>query len=218
MYTRKQALAYARQHRTCPPLNIRNNPAFKKEVARHISQCPFCSTGLFSDTDDWDLLAGKLKKDFGHLIKSKKAEQEIVPGQVRSIHSDMACWYKGYYYTPPDVFILDVGGGSENAVTVAQIYHDLTLAGPGDLIVGDRRKFPYEFFIEAWNIYTLTASRVGSLITNLPDKVVKAVQHMDKDPDYLPDWADCLTSFVDEDPRLYFRDLEIEVGLPWGNQ
>ena len=56
MYTRKQALAIAKQVRTCPPQEVRDNPEHSRENKRHMAICPFCSTEIHEALDACQIL------------------------------------------------------------------------------------------------------------------------------------------------------------------
>lgn len=171
MYSRKQALALARQFRTCPPVDVRGNN-----------------------------------------LKGTR-DKNIREGQIRILNKDLCCWREGYYYNEPIVVILKDQEGINGDILVAQTWHDIYLASPGDLVVpGTLRTEFDEFFIETWNIYTLKKQNLGPCLGKITGDVVEKTLKMQEDPNFLPDWAPRLIPLVEDDPRLYFQRLEIETG------
>jgi hypothetical protein len=212
MYTRKQALALARQLRTCPPLSVKNDRKHEEQLRRHTAICPFCATVLRDEIEALDVLSEKLKTSFSKLPAALAAE----PGQVRAVDPGLSCWRDNYFYNPPEVVVLETGPG--NMVQVAQIWTDNALAGPGDLVLPDRmRKGFSELFIEPWNIYTLNKSFLGACTGALDPAVIDSVLKMADTPNWRPDWALPPMPMKENDPRIYFRELEIEVGYTFAS-
>lgn len=215
MYTRKQALSLAKQFRTCPPLFIRNNPDFKEENENHLKICPFCSVrsiqgGSTEGVLEWQALSESYKKQF----QEDRGSLSILPGQIRQVKSDLGCWRDDLYYNPPLVLVLNVPDDEiSHGVQVAQVWQDLALASPGDLIPPENLIAGFEeLFIETWNVYTLRKSDLGAYLGEVPSKVVDGALKMNEDPEHLPDYARRALPLIDEDPRLYFQELEIETG------
>ena len=206
MYTRKQALALAKQFRTCPPTSIKQDSRHAQQVEAHNQICPFCTTFLKEDIDAWDAFIRHLESDFPLTPENPPA----APGQIRKIDPGLACWNDNYYYTPPDVLVLST---DNSIIKVAQIWPDMTLAGPGDLLVPRNLiNGLVELFIEPWNIYALDQSFLGPCTGTVDNQVVKAVLQMDEAPDFLPSWAIVPIPFKENDPRQFFRELEVETG------
>lgn len=212
MYTRKQALALARQLRTCPPLSVKNDRKYEGQVRRHTEICPFCATALKDNLEALDVLSEKLKTTFAKAPAAQAAE----PGQVRAVDPGLSCWRDDYFYTAPEVAVIETGPG--NMVQVAQIWTDTALAGPGDLVLPDSMMKGFsELFIEPWNIYTLDKSFLGACTGTLDPAVIESVIKMADTPDYQPDWALNPMPMKENDPRIYFRELEIEVGYTFAS-
>jgi hypothetical protein len=118
------------------------------------------------------------------------------------------------FYHPPLVVVLAECPSIPEAVQVAQVYHDTLLAGPGDLIIEDPESPLGPFFIECWNRYTLRRQDLGDLLLKLSGDRVEAAIAMGQDASALPVWAPLPISMTGEnDPRLAFRRMEIEVGF-----
>ena len=212
MYTRKQALALARQLRTCPPLSVKNDRKYDGQVRRHTAICPFCATALRDDIEALDILSEKLKTSFA----KDPMPPETAPGQIRAIDPGLSCWRDDYFYNSPEVAVLETGPG--DMVQVAQIWTDTALAGPGDLVLPDRMMTGFsELFIEPWNIYTLDRSFLGACTGTLDSAVIESVITMADRPDYRPNWALTPMPMKENDPRMYFRALEIEVGYTFAS-
>jgi len=210
MNSRKHALALARRFRTCPPSNAVSLPETDARMAAHRRRCPLC-TDLGHDAS-WELIARRIAE----LNPASPASTSTMPtpGQLVPIASRLACWREDLFYTPPVVLVLSVCERLAGAVQVAQVYHDVLLAGPGDLIVRDPVFGPDAFFIECWNRYTLRHEDLAAPLAVLPASVVQAVDAMGRDPSALPAWAPLPVALIDEnDPRLAFRRMEVEVGF-----
>jgi len=209
MYTRKKALALAKQFRTCPPPFIRNHPDFKVENENHLKICPFCSIGSLQGVQDWQELSEKLKTQF----LADDGQGDILSGQIRQVKPELGCWRDELYYNPPVVLVLNCIGDIDDAVQVAQIWQDTALAAPGDLVLPDDLIAGFEeLFIETWNIYTLRKSDLGGCLGTVSSQVLAQALKMNQSPEELPDWARRPLPMVDEDPRIYFRKVEMETG------
>ena len=212
MYTRKQALAFAIQIRTCPPPDVRNQKEYQTENKRHRDICPFCSTDIKNEIDAWNVLSENFKKRINptNLHDDKK---NIKNGQLRILNKNFCRWQEGYYYTAPVVIVLKDQCEIDDEILVAQTWHDIYLASPGDLVVPEMlRTGSYEFFIEPWNVYTLKKQYLGPYLGQAADDVVEQTLKMHEDPNILPDWAPRLLPLIEEDPRQYFQELEIKTG------
>lgn len=220
MRTRKTALTLAKQFRTCPPGMIAGEIKNHMHYHTHLSLCPYCAAGRADDMADWRDIAEKIhgarqKADKETASGSRRAKR-MRPGQLRLIKPELTRWQDGYYYSPPLVMVLDTRSEIEDDIFVAQTYHDTALAGPGDLIVPRKKTGlgDMDLFVETWNIYTLKASFLGpALGKNLGADAIQAVFEMSRVPDCLPEWAPMPRPFIDDnDPRIFFRKLEIQVG------
>ena len=212
MYTRKQALAFARQLRTCPPPEIRNDADYSKENKYHNEICPFCSTNLKDEIDAWSLLSERYNKKFKPPALEKNSKH-IRPGQIRVLDKKLCCWQKGYYYNEPVVIVLEVKGKLPDTVLVAQTWHDIYLASPCDLVVPETlRTGVDEFFIEPWNIYTLEKKYLGQCLGTAAGDVATRTLALHENPDILPLWDPRRMPLAADDPRLYFQTLEIKTG------
>lgn len=213
MHTRKQALALARQLRTCPPSRVKDDPFFSRKVQRHIEICPFCATDLKEETDTFRDLAAKLDREFS----LGREDAGIRSGQVRALDPGLSCWRGDFFYTPPEVMVLETGPG--DIVQVAQVWQDTALAGPGDLVVPADAGIPGfgGFFIETWNIYTLDRRFLASCLGTLDPRVIQDIFRMKDTPDYLPEYALRPMPLKENDPRIYFRELEIETSYTFAS-
>ena len=210
MYSRKFALTLAKQYRTCPPSEVRNDPSQRLEYDRHLAICPYCSMQKREEHDAWIDLSSKIE-DLLWEARSYK-EEEVCPGQFRFLRKELCRWRDGLFYNPPLVLILENTGVISDDVLVAQIYHDISLAGPGDLILMDTHTPAGDLFVESWNIYTLKASDLGVSLGSIPPEIINTIKALEKEPDAYPDWTVLPRPLTVNDPRIYFRELEIEVG------
>jgi hypothetical protein len=210
MNSRKHALALARRFRTCPPSNAVSLPETDARMAAHRRRCPLCAEP--GHDAPWELIAQRIA-DLNPASPASTSPMPA-PGQLAPIAPRLACWREDLFYTPPLVLVLSVCEHLAGAVQVAQVYHDVLLAGPGDLIVEDPVLGVDSFFIECWNRYTLRREDLAAPLAVLPVTVVQAVEAMGRDPSALPAWAPIPVALIDEnDPRLAFRRMEVEVGL-----
>ena len=161
--------------------------------------------------DPWEKLASKLQ-GIRSLARSHAIDKQIIEGQLRPIMSALGKWREGYYYNPPLVLVLEIRQAISDDILVAQTYHDIYLAGPGDLILTEERSSTGPLFLESWNTYTLKACNLDTSLEQLPVEIVKAVRALEKDPEAYPAWAMHPRPFTQNDARLYFRQLEVEVG------
>lgn len=208
MFSRKQSLTLAKQDRLCPPASVTNNPEYNTQVKHHIAICPFCSTGMSDDLEHWEALAESFP-----VSPEQKEPTPVALGQLRYIKKKRAGWRDGNYYTPPMVLTLDIPSDIPDAVTVAQTYSDITLAGRGDLILENDQSNFSELFIECWNTYSLRIEDLDELVSEVSPEVADAAIEMRKSPDYLPDWAMLPAPMTENDPRIFFREMEVEVGF-----
>jgi len=216
MYSRKRALALAKQYRTCPPIPIRSDPSQKAGMRRHRAICPYCADDSPAQDDAWYGLADSIE---GRLSTGPGKTRRIrpMPGQIRAIRADLARWREDRYYNPPAVMILHAIPDLPDALSVAQVYHDDALAGPGDLMLTERQTGFADLFIETWNTYTLKAAYLGPVLGRVGPDIVRAVKALEEDSDDYPVWAPHPIPFQDEDPRLYFRELEVEAGYTFAS-
>jgi len=211
MYSRKLALTLSKQYRTCPPPEVRNDPSQRLAHEQHLSICPYCSMQKREEHEAWIDFSTKIEDLFWQAKRTYKIE-EVCPGQFRFLRGDLGRWRESLFYNPPMVLVLENTGVISDDVLVSQIYHDISLAGPGDLILTDSRTPAGDLFVESWNIYTLKASDLGASLGCVPPEIINAVKSLEKEPDEYPDWAILPRPFTVNDPRIYFRELEVEVG------
>ncbi len=216
MYTRKLALSLAKQNRLCPPPNVKNDSTHEEEIKKHLEICPFCSTGMNDDLDEMADLSESFSKKFSHL-KTLSEPGALTAGQIRAIKYNLGCWNDGYYYNPPAVMILEVTCNISDDILVAQIYDDISLASPGDIIIQNELSEDEGLFIQTRNIYTLKAEYLCEYLGQIPETVIEAVLKIDSNPEYFPEWAALPMPLKEDDPRKYFQELEIEVGYTFSS-
>jgi len=67
-------------------------------------------------------------------------------------------------------------------------------------------------FIETWHTYSLTEESLGPVAADLSDELAEWVLRMGKNPKDMPEWGVLCPPMGENDPRVYFRQLEVEVG------
>jgi hypothetical protein len=209
MYTRKTALALAIQARTCPLPDIVDDPAHAQQNRQHLAICPFCSTRRSHELDACRELARSLGKKNSPFPKPPPIE----PGQIWRIDPALTCWRDHFYYSPPAVVVVKKPEPGNPGLLAAQIWHDIFLAGPADLVVTPEDS-PYngQIFIETWNVYTLKEPYLTHYLGRISPGQTTDILRMNQDPKYLPPDAMALLPLEENDPRHYFRKMEIETG------
>jgi hypothetical protein len=205
----RPALALAKQYRTCPPLRVLEDPAAGAFAQEHLSVCPYCKAQRGAEKE-WAELVESLQAQFPAQML---AEEEVRPGQIRFVCPQMAVWRGGLFYNPPGVLVLEKTDGVPDGYRVAQIYHDVSLAAPGDLVVDDGRTGAGDLMVECWNTYSMKGSYLGPAVGRLSEEALAAVTQMEKDLQALPTWAVKPPPLEEHDVRLYLRELEVEVGF-----
>lgn len=211
MTSRRESLQIARQYRTCPPPEILENPAHAEAVAAHIKICPYCAEGEPAGKDPWEALS----RELGMVLEETGAGPKIesaAPGQIRQVRAELGQWRDSLYYNPPMVLVLGTVSEISGAVTVAQIYDDPLMAGPGDLILTEEDLSLGPLFIEPWNIYTLSGDSLGPVIDCVPGHILEAVKTMTEDETAYPNWAQRPVPMTEHDVRITFRRIEVESG------
>lgn len=210
MYSRKLALSIAKQYRTCPPPAVMDSPENEKYVEQHLAVCPYCSTRARKDGKNWSHIADKVKNSF---ISADRAEMQSEPaaGQLRYLSTDLCKWSDGYFYNPPMVLILRISSEKSDVLEVAQVYNDIVLAAPGDLILDKEQSGIGDIFIECWNRYSLKRNYLEPTVGHIGEKVLEAVKSIGKDPGPYPPWAVQPRPLEKEDYRISFRELERQV-------
>lgn len=210
MYSRKIALSHARQIRKCPPYAILKDPNHAANVERHLAVCPYCRENL----DEMSSMARLAEKLAGTSTVDEAGDVfEPAPGQIRYIRSDKADWSQGYYFNPPMLVVLDLTQKISDDIRVAQIYDDIGLAGPGDLILNEEQTGTGELFVECWNTYTLKAAYLGTLVGQVSSPVMDAILRQEADPEDIPSWTPLPFPLRENDPRIHFRKLEVETAF-----
>jgi hypothetical protein len=130
----------------------------------------------------------------------------------------MVGWRDGLFYNPPLVLVLETTQEISNEVLVSQTYFDISLAGPGDLILTDQQTPVGDLFVEPWNTYTLRGADLGEVLGCVDTELIDAVKSLEKNLGAHPDWAMLPRPFGDHDPRIYFRELEVEVGYAFSSR
>jgi hypothetical protein len=209
MYTRKTALALAIQARTCPPPHILDDPDHARDIARHLAVCPFCSTRRSGELDACRYLGRSLEKQ----IPRSSRPLPIQPRQIWQIDPALAGWRDRFYYSSPAVVVVIPPEPDIPGLLAAQIWHDLYLAGPGDLVVTpEDSPMDKRIFIETWNLYTLDPAYLTRYLGRIPAGTTADILKMNENPDHLPDNAMVLLPLEENDPRHAFRKIEIETG------
>lgn len=219
MYSRKIALSLAKQYRKCPPPGIMEDPSHQRAWENHRAVCPYCSGKETESRTAWDTLAHELERI--HLPVEKAypdARKPVRPGQFRFVRPDAGVWRENYFYTPPIVFIIKRIPAIPEAILAAQIYHDIHLAAPGDLIVTADESALGPLFVECWNTYTLKKTLLGPPLDTAPERVVDAVLKCENQPEFSPEWAMLPRPLTENDPRIFFRELELEVAYTFSSQ
>lgn len=207
MVSRRQALTFARQYRTCPPPRVARDKTQANEIKKHLAICPYCATAG-ATAAVWEKL--------GHAIAAlgsgqKQRTTRVQPGDIRPVRPEKAVWRDSLYFSPPWVMVVAPLGPT--AFRVAQTFHDNTLAGPGDLVLPLSLTRNTEGFIEAWNTYPLLAEDLGPLIWRPRPVDRNAILAYCNDPSRLPAWGTVPAPLIEHDPRIYFRQLETEVAF-----
>lgn len=185
----------ARQVRGCPPddLVLAENP--DRNLVEHLEVCPFCRDlrrGGAERSAELSL-ARRLPKEW-----TDEPASALDEGQVRSLRADLAGWGpKRLFHHPPLVLITKRATGFGDGLSVAQVYDDPRLMGPGDLLLTD------DLFAETWNTYTLRADYLDRLIATVPTATLQAVIELA---------AKELLPLAEHHPITAFRRLELEVG------
>jgi len=212
----KESLSIAKQVRCCPPPGLKSN-GYEKFLKKHMGLCPYCGTDLsIYDNNDapWEKLADRLQR----ALKKSKSEGPIKKGELRRIASRLAGWRDGFYYNPPLVIVYEVDADFPEIVQVVQVYDDILLAGPGDLILTeDMTNGTGSLLVECWNSYTIKASFLDPTISVLSEEIMDAVCEMVTNEAYTPSWALLPPPMTEHDPRRYFRKLEVDVAYTFGS-
>lgn len=184
------------QVRGCPPNAILHEKERSAELERHLRSCPFCSEELEEGSPG----SGSTE---AFPLRSKGVAEALSqvkePGQVWSVRRDLGGWGPGNrYFNPPLVMVVSRLEAPASSVRVVQVYHDLRLAGPGDVSLGEG------MFAEPWNSFTLAESDLEKLWLSSPRSTLKEVQQAVQSPfTPLPE---------DSPPSLEaFRRMEVEV-------
>ncbi len=219
MYSRKIALSLAKQYRKCPPLPIMADPSREQAWINHLAICPYCSGKDHGSRTEVHTSAHHMKRTYPSGDTSKMdREWPVRPGQVRFARADPGVWRENYFYTPPMVLIIKRTISIPGAVLVVQIYHDIQMAAPGDLIVTADDSPLGPLFVECWNTYTLKESLLGPSLDTLPERVMDVALKCRKQPEFCPQWGILPRPLVENDPRIFFRELELEVAHTFASQ
>ena len=217
MNDRKRALMMARQYRTCPPDDVKDDPSAAPMVRRHVAGCSLCGTQTREADAPWQALARELEKVFWEGQKTSESP-DPKPGQLRCLNPLSRPWRTDRFYNPPMVLILECLSphGAVHRVRAALIFPDIRLAAPGDLIVSLERSGEGDIFVESWNIITLSRDYLGPLVDTVSSEIMVAVEALAGDPEAYPAWAMMPRLFFPRgsespDPRREFRKLERDV-------
>ena len=67
-------------------------------------------------------------------------------------------------------------------------------------------------FIETWHTYSLTEESLGPVAADLLHELAEWVLRMGENPKDMPEWGVLCPPMGENDPRVYFRQLEVAVG------
>jgi len=219
MYSRKIALSLAKQYRTCPPPRIQADATQKKACENHRAVCPYCSGQDREALRAWDVLEQQMNRVDSSVEKTSPDNNPPArAGQLRYVRPESGLWREKHFYTPPVVLVIQNTISIPGAVLVAQTYHDIQMAAPGDLIVTNDDSACGPLFVECWNTYTIEETLLGPPLDNLPDQVLEAVQAYESRPDFCPGWAMLPRPLGENDARGFFRELELEVAYTFSSR
>lgn len=204
---RKTALSDARELRTCPPPEFRDDPIHRDRYLRHRSGSPRCARPDAPTTLLRFLarLPAEAAVDLGNPLPS--------PGHLRFVRAERGGWRGDLHMNPPLVLVLEAAG---DRVRASQTYPDVLLAGPGDLILPPALTGLPELFAESWNRYDLRPRDLGPAVGQVSPAIARAAAELDVHPDELPGWALRPRPLTAGDPRHEFRRLEREVAAVFG--
>ena len=115
-------------------------------------------------------------KEFFSPAENIPGKTRVSAGQLRFLKPEMAGWHNRYFYNPPCVLVLETNNKIADEILVAQIYHDITMAAPGDLILDEARSGAGGIFVECWNTYTLKSSYLGPIVGTVTPEIIEAVK------------------------------------------
>ena len=218
MHSRKLSLTLAKKYRTCPPPEVRDDPNQHQEYGQHLRICPYCSDPDSAERDAWETLGRNLTDLSKEKGQQPVKEQKVAAGQLRFVRHDLVGWRDALFYNPPMVLVLEKSLAISDDVLVSQTYPDVSMAGPGDLILMDRQTRVGGLFVECWNTYTLKGADLGERLGYVDTEIIDEVKSLEMNPDIYPAWAMIPKPFAVHDPRIYFRELEVEVGYAFSSR
>ena len=175
--------------------------------------------GTMESRAAWDTLAQEMERMHPSVEKPKLDDgRPLRPGQFRFVRPDAGVWRENYFYTPPMVFIIKRILAVPGAILAAQTYHDIQMAAPGDLILTADDSSLGPLFVECWNTYTLKETLLGPPLDTVPERVVDAVLEYENHPEFCPEWGMLPRPLAENDPRIFFRELELEVAYTFSSQ
>lgn len=208
----RSSLSFARKIRTCPPITVLKDPQEAENVKKHLMVCPDCPQPSAVTEDPWEELVQSLRFHLSEIVPQTDGEG-LRRGEIRLLRPDLARWHEGFYYSPPAVLLLRPIEGSKGAFRAAQIHFDPDLAGPGDLVLQHSRTGTTDLLVECWNTYPVCEDQMGARLGAVSEEVLAAVSSLGEDPWKYPDWAVVPSEMEEEDVRIYFRELEVEVAF-----
>ncbi len=195
------------------------DPSQRKAWKNHRAVCPYCSGKNTESRTAWDTLAQEMERMHPSVEKPKlDYGRPLRPGQFCFVRPDAGVWRENYFYTPPMVLIIKRILAIPGAILAAQTYHDIQMAAPGDLIVTADDSSLGPLFVECWNTYTLKENLLGSPLDTVPERVMDAVLEYENQPEFCPEWAMLPRPLAENDPRIFFRELELEVAYTFSSQ
>ena len=205
----REANRFAVRVRTCPPVDVLMSKEHSELVRRHIAVCPDCRR---RDDEDWAALVESLRAFHG--VRPEAVEPEV--GGIFVLRRELGGWLCDFYLNPPAVLLVSVI--DEGLFRAAQVHFDPTPAALGDLVLEHDRTGTMPLIVESWNTYPITRGMLRARIGRVDEEVLAAVRGLMQDPSAYPAWAEAPEDIAGEDdPRRWFRDLEVEVGFIMAN-
>lgn len=194
----KEILAWqtAFERRACPNDKILFKHKESEPLKSHLGYCLFCNERIKLFTER-DLETWSEFVRLTHFPLQGSVETVPSPGQIWSIKNSLGGWGPyNRYYNPPQVLLLEKLDHSAGYL-VSQIYSDITLMGPGDILL-DRELG----FAEAWLTYPLHHNYLGHYCGCIDKRLVERIFDKVRDDSDKSQISTTIKSF---------REIEVEV-------